>query len=280
MTHGPSIPSRTEADNDLKGAAPPSAPVARQPGTLAGGTRGDRSRLVLATDLDGTFLGGDPEQRRSLYEWIEKRRQLVTLIFVTGRDLPFIRALIAGGSVPRPDYVIGDVGTTIAGGPGIEPLGALETTVAQLWGDAGARVDALLEGEPGLRLQDTPFRYRRSYFYDPDLLVRSTLEKIEAAGFDWLLSADTYLDVLPRGVSKGPTLLKLVGHLELPHSHVMTAGDTLNDLSLFETGLTGVAVGNSETSLKVRVAGMPNVYLSALPGAAGILDAVRHFEFL
>jgi hydroxymethylpyrimidine pyrophosphatase-like HAD family hydrolase len=231
-------------------------------------SRTDRSRLVLATDLDGTFLGGTAEQRHGLYTWIEDRRDLVTLIFVTGRDLPFIRELIADGSVPRPDYVIGDVGTTIAGGHGIEPLAALESPIAQLWGDAGARVRALLEGEPGLRLQDTPFRYRQSYHYEPERLARSTLEKIEAAGFDWLLSADTYLDVLPRGVSKGPTLLKLAAHLELPHSHLLTAGDTLNDLSLFETGLTGVAVGNSEASLKARVAGMPNVYLSALPGAA------------
>ncbi|HET6599414.1 MAG TPA: HAD family hydrolase, partial [Burkholderiaceae bacterium] len=122
---------------------------------------------MLATDLDGTFLGGTAEQRHGLYTWLEERRPLVTLIFVTGRDLPFIRALIADGSVPRPDYVIGDVGTTIAGGQGIEPLTALESPIAEVWGEAGARVRALLEDEPGLRLQDTPFRYRQSYHYEP-----------------------------------------------------------------------------------------------------------------
>ncbi|MGJ4748629.1 HAD family hydrolase, partial [Leptospira sp. SA-E8] len=80
--------------------------------------------LVLATDLDGTFLGGGVAGRQALYQWLrmQRERELVTLIFVTGRDLPFIRGLVADGFVPRPDYVIGDVGTTIAGGAGLEPL--------------------------------------------------------------------------------------------------------------------------------------------------------------
>ena len=43
-------------------------------------------KLVLATDLDGTFLGGSDEQRSSLYSWIEANRAQVGLIFVTGRD--------------------------------------------------------------------------------------------------------------------------------------------------------------------------------------------------
>ena len=55
---------------------------------------------------------------------------------------------------------------------------------------------------------------------------------------------------------------------------MLTAGDTLNDLSLFETGLPGVVVGNAEPALLARVTGLPNLHLSTLPGAAGILDAL------
>lgn len=233
------------------------------------------SRLVLATDLDGTFLGGSEAERLELYRWIEARRDRVTLIFVTGRDLPFIRDLVRDTPVPQPDYVIGDVGTTIAGGPAIEPITVLEHEIARRWDDAGPRVRALLEGEPGLRLQETPFRYRLSYHYDPALLAPHAADKVRAAGFDCLLSADTFFDVLPRGISKGPTLLRLIDHLALEGTDVLVAGDTLNDLSLFETGLAGVAVGNSEPALRERVAQLANVYLSPLPGAAGILDAVR-----
>ena len=238
-----------------------------------------RKRLVLATDLDGTFLGGSEAEQLELYRWIEARRQHVTLIFVTGRDLPFIRALVRDTPVPQPDYVIGDVGTTVAGGSAIEPMAELETDIAARWNDAGPRMRELLAGEPGLRLQDTPFRYRLSYYYEPALLSPATAEKVRAAGFDCLVSADTYLDVLPKGISKGPTLLRLVEHLNLVPDEVLVAGDTLNDLSLFETGLPGVAVGNSEPALRERVAGLANVYVSPRHGTAGILDAVHHHGF-
>ncbi len=242
-------------------------------------TSPDRSRLILATDLDGTLLGGSAGQRAELHDWLTANDERVTLVFVTGRDLPFVREQVAAGHLPRPDYVIGDVGTTIAGGPTIEPIAELEADIARRWGNAGGRVRALLADAPGLRPQETPFRYRQSYWYEPEQLRPDTLERIESAGFDWLLSADTFLDVLPRGISKGPTLRHLARHFGWPDEHLLTAGDTLNDLSLFETGLAGVAVGNAEAALLERIAGMPHVHHSRLPGAAGILDAIHHHGF-
>lgn len=258
--------------------------------------------LVLATDLDGTFLGGDDAERAALYQWLKVLRAQhprdLTLIFVTGRDLPFIRSLVAAGVVPQPDYVIGDVGTTIAGSPDIAPLSALEADIAARWtrGAAGAEqardaLRALLAEEPGLREQDTPFRYRLSYWYEPELLSPATLPKIQEAGYDGLLSADTFLDVLPRGVSKGPTLRQLITHLRLPPQDVLVAGDTLNDLSLFATGLRGVAVGNAEPALLDALQALDEatpvheilprrIYRSPHSGAAGILDAVHHHGFV
>ncbi|MCS0497455.1 HAD family hydrolase [Ancylobacter sp. MQZ15Z-1] len=243
------------------------------------GLANGNKRLVLATDLDGTFLGGDDAQRAALYDWIEARRDEVSLVFVTGRDLPFVRALADQG-VPRPDFVIGDVGTTIAGGEGIEPVPELELPIAQAWGNASERVRDLLRDEPGLTLQPTPFRYRMSYYYEPATLRPSAREKVEAAGFDCITSADIYFDVLPRGVSKGPTLIRLMEHFAVPRERVLVAGDTLNDLSLFRTPYAGVAVGNSEPALVAQVSGMPNVYLSPRPGAAGIADAIERHGFM
>ncbi len=233
-----------------------------------------RPDLVLATDLDGTFLGGSAAQRAELYDWIAARRDAVTLIFVTGRDLPHIRHLCQERGVPWPDYVIGDVGTTVVAGRDFTPVAPIEAWIAGRWGDKGAAVRALLAEEPGLRLQPTPFRYRVSYYYEPQRYDPRVAERIAALGLDCLTSADTYLDVLPPGVSKGPTLLRLLAHLELPHEAVLVAGDTLNDLSLFHTGLAGVAVGNAEAALLERVAALDTVYLSPHPGAAGIRDAI------
>jgi HAD superfamily hydrolase (TIGR01484 family) len=236
--------------------------------------------FILATDLDGTFLGGSTEERARLYRMIEARRGDLLLIFVTGRDLPFIRELCATTPVPRPDYVIGDVGTTVAGGPEITPLEHLEVPIAAAWGDRGKAVRDLLADAPGLTLQSTPFRYRISYDYDPAAFDPQVVARVEALGLDVLISADRFFDVLPRGIAKGPTLLRLAAHLGLEPARVLVAGDTLNDLSLFETGLAGVAVGNSETALKQRLQGRDNVYHSAGAGAAGILEAIDHLKLL
>jgi HAD superfamily hydrolase (TIGR01484 family) len=234
--------------------------------------------FLLATDLDGTFLGGTDEQRGALYAQLAARRD-VLLVFVTGRDIGFVAKLSATPGMPRPRYIVGDVGTSIYDGETLEPVAPLEAEIARRWGGANARVTELLAEEPGLRLQATPFRHRVSYDYDPAQLSPRTLAKIEAAGFDCLLSADRFLDVLPSGVAKGPTLDRLIETLGFDRDRVLVAGDTLNDLSLFETGLKGVAVGNAEPPLLAAIAGRANVYCSALPGAAGISDALIHYGF-
>lgn len=233
---------------------------------------------VLATDLDGTFLGGSEKQRARLYGHIEDRDDLL-LIFVTGRDIDFIAELVAQPGMPRPRLIIGDVGTSIYDGESFEPIPALEAEIAERWGDAGDRVVDMLKDEPGLTLQPTPFRHRVSYDCKPAALAPDLVQRVEAEGFDGLISAGRFFDVLPRGVAKGPTLMRLVDHFGLDPASVLVAGDTLNDLSLFETGLKGVAVGNSEPDLITAIATRPTVFHSPFEGAGGITDALRHFDF-
>ena len=61
---------------------------------------------------------------------------------------------------------------------------------------------------------------------------------------------------------------------------MVVAGDTLNDLALFETGLRGVVVGNCEAALRERVGDREHLYFAAGEGAAGILEGLRHFGWL
>lgn len=233
--------------------------------------------LVLATDLDGTFLGGTDAERRALYGAIAARDD-VLLIFVTGRDVDFIRALIAQPGMPTPRYIVGDVGTSVYDvAADFAPVADLEADIVARWNGANDRVLALLRDEPGLELQPTPFRHRVSYYYSPDTLRPETVRKVEDAGFDCLTSADLYFDVLPRGIAKGPTLRRMVAALGLPEDRVLVAGDTMNDLSMFHTGFKGVAVGNSEARLVEALPDGPQIYRSTGHGAAGVLEAIGHF---
>lgn len=236
-------------------------------------------RLILATDLDGTFLGGSADQRRSLYDMLTRHRRQIMIVFVTGRDLGFIDALKAQGDVPVPDYVIGDVGTTIVRGDTFEPIAEVQDPISRVWAESGERVKEMLRDEPGLKPQPGTFERRMSYYYDPQTLRPEAMAKVEAAGLQWLTSADMYFDVLPPGVSKGPTLLNFIDALQLDAARCLVAGDTMNDLSLFETGLKGVAVGNAEPRLQAELHRLPQTWFSPEPGCAGIADAIRHFDF-
>lgn len=237
-------------------------------------------QMVLATDLDGTFLGGSDADRQALYDWIEANRDSVALIFVTGRDPEFIAQLCDGG-VPWPEYVIGDVGTTIARvepGTGIRPIAELEAEIAAAWGDAGPKVRTALADAPGLSVQPTAFRYRVSFDYDPARYDPAAERAMQDLGLDVLISDNRFFDVLPRGVSKGPSVTRLVDFLGIDPTRVLVAGDTLNDLSMLQLGLPAVAVGGAEAKLLTALEGMDHVHRPSEIGAAGISAAIRHFN--
>ncbi|MEM7546823.1 MAG: HAD-IIB family hydrolase [Pseudomonadota bacterium] len=239
--------------------------------------------LVLATDLDGTFLGGSNEDRARLYAWIEARRADVGLIFVTGRDPAFIQELTRDRGSPRPDFVVGDVGTTIASVAEDHlprPIPELEAEIAAAWRDAGPAVRAALDDAPGLSVQSTDFRYRVSYDMDSSTFDARATRIVEDMGLDVLISDNRFFDVLPRGVSKGPSLRRLLRHLGVEDRYCLAAGDTLNDLSMLALGLPAVAVGGAEPRLLERLDGLDHVYVAGGHGAAGIEEAIRAFGFL
>ncbi|MFV0244190.1 MAG: HAD-IIB family hydrolase [Qingshengfaniella sp.] len=247
---------------------PPAPPLSARP-------------FTLATDLDGTFLGGSDADRQRLYRWIERHRDSIGLVFVTGRDPAFITEMIRAGQLARPDYVIGDVGTTIAAVDNtaqLHPIAALEADIAERWNDMGDRVRAALDEHPGLSLQPIHFRHRISYDMDPTQFDEKSTATVRALGLDPLISDNRFFDVLPPGVSKGPSLLRLIAELDIAAPRVLAAGDTLNDLSMLTCGVPAVAVGGSEAALIEALADAPDVYRAQAVGAAGILEAIAALD--
>ena len=241
---------------------------------------GDKD-FVLATDLDGTFLGGSAEAREALYNFIEENRDTIGLIFVTGRHPEFIHDHTDTFGIPLPDFVIADVGTTIAEvvSPGIVlPVPALEAPIAQAWAGKADQVRDLMEKVDGLTLQETPFRHRLSYDISPDGFDASQLAPVRALEVDVLISDNRFVDVLPKGVSKGPTLRRLIDILGIKEDRVLTAGDTLNDISMLTADLHAVAVGGSEQALYDNLPHSPKIHRARSEGAAGILEAIAAFD--
>ena len=234
--------------------------------------------MLLATDLDGTFLAGHPEYRQRLYQLIGAHPE-IQLVFVTGRGLEMVMPLLSDPSIPVPDYIICDVGGTVVDGRTLQPVQPLQSEIDARWPGERLVVDEMQRFD-GLERQEVPQQRRCSYFCEVGAVTPGIAETAAALGCEVLYSAGRYLDILPRGVNKGSTLTKLVNHLGFDPDAVLVAGDTLNDLSMYEHGFIGVCVGDSEAALIDATLDRARVHHARHTGCGGILEAIGHFGFI
>jgi sucrose-6F-phosphate phosphohydrolase len=240
---------------------------------------GAERRLVLASDLDGTFLEGPEADRRALQGLFAGEGE-TTLIFVSGRSLASIESLLRTDPLlPTPDYIIGDVGASVVRGGWFQPVEPLQQEIGARWVGSEAVREAL-EPFEALVPQDNPQERRCSFFTDGGGIDDRLRDAVESIGCEVIFSNGRFLDVLPKGVSKGGTLRRLLALERLDPASVVVAGDTLNDLSLFETALKGILVSNAEAALWEHATRLDSVYRASRPGAAGILEGLRYHGFL
>ncbi|MFT3674790.1 MAG: glucosylglycerol-phosphate synthase [Chitinophagaceae bacterium] len=232
--------------------------------------------MLLATDLDGTFLGGKSLHKQTLYRLIRERDD-ITLVFVTGRGLESVLPILNDPIIPNPDYIICDVGATIVHGHTLEPVEPLQGLIEQKW-PGRLRVEETLAHLTDLDYQEVPQQRRCSFFTASEAVIENVRGSVAVLECDVIYSAGRFLDVLPQGVNKGSSLQQLISYLGIDETEVLVAGDTLNDLAMYNCGFKGVVVGNAEASLVKAIKGMKQVYYARSAGAGGILEAMSWFH--
>ena len=87
---------------------------------------------------------------------------------------------------------------------------------------------------------------------EPELLreVEPVLKAQFGDELDIFLSAPWFLDVMPKGVTKGVGVRYIAERLNIPIEAVIACGDSYNDLSMIEAAGLGVAMANAEDPLK------------------------------
>ncbi|MEO9023211.1 MAG: HAD-IIB family hydrolase, partial [Ginsengibacter sp.] len=232
--------------------------------------------LLLATDLDGTFLGGKSIFKQQLYR-IMREREDVVLVFVTGRGIETVIPLLNDPILPNPHYIICDVGATIVNGLTLEPIQPLQATIEEKW-PGSINISHKFKKVKGLVWQEVPQMRRCSYYFDEHTDLEQVNYIAQSLECDVLLSAGKFLDILPHGVNKGSSLTQLVNFLKISNKDVLVAGDTMNDLSLYNVGYKGVVVGSAEDELIKATIDHPLVYHATKEGCGGILEAIKHFD--
>jgi HAD superfamily hydrolase (TIGR01484 family) len=262
--------------------------------------------ILLATDLDRTLLpnGDQPESPLARLRF----RSLVTrpevrLAYVTGRHRELVEAAMAEYELPRPDFVIADVGTSLheVHADDWRQVQEWQQAVATDWGGhSHAKMAAMVGEVPGLRMQEAAKQgaCKLSYYApalpNPAELLSRVRERLAASGarvnLVWSVDETTatgLLDVLPACASKLHALEFLRLRLVVPLNRTVFAGDSGNDMEVLVSGIPSVLVANAQASVRAEAmarADAPNLYLAngGLLGmngnySAGILEGVVHF---
>jgi sucrose-6F-phosphate phosphohydrolase len=268
--------------------------------------------ILLCSDLDRTLIpNGDQDESphaRMVFSHLADHPSL-RLAYVSGRDKNLIKEAIRDYDLPDPDFVIGDVGTSlydVVGGRWLRNK-AWHSKIGQDWyGYSHDDItDALADmAFARLELQEPQKqnRYKISYYtspsVDPDQLKSQILVRLDQlrvlANLIW--SRDDardqgLLDILPRRANKLNAIRFLMTKKMISDTDTVFAGDSGNDLDVLTSGLQSILVKNASEDVrqttiekltqknqanrlymaKGKFLGMNGNY------AAGVLEGLVHF---
>jgi len=228
------------------------------------------SRLLLCTDLDRTLISNGPQpespQARGYLEALVSRPE-VTLAFVSGRDRALVEQAMTGYQLPCPDFVIGDVGTSIYRvGPkhAWSPLDSWQRQIAADWdGKSATDLRIMLDDIEALRPQESSKQnlFKLSFYVpveqDTGGLSSIIHQRLESAGVRARLvwSVDEVentglLDVLPLRASKLHAIEALMEQQGFDLDNTVFCGDSGNDMEVLISPVPAVLVANGHEDVK------------------------------
>ncbi|MBR6308152.1 MAG: Cof-type HAD-IIB family hydrolase [Lachnospiraceae bacterium] len=241
---------------------------------------------ILFTDMDGTLLLKDSTVSADMKAALDKAVAAGhRLVLTSGRPLPSIRERIVKLGFNYPDsYIIA------FGGSLIYDLGAGKVIhsykvpqlairgIEALCKEAGIYIQGYTDEEIILTAATEETDYYRQRVNMPYRIVECLAdyltegssklqiihltdhEKLEALRakivaqygeyVDTFFSSPRYLEILPKGVSKGVAVKFMTEYLSVPVSHTFAAGDEDNDISMLKVAGHGVAMANASEEVK------------------------------
>jgi sucrose-phosphate synthase len=240
-----------------------------------------RDRAIF-TDIDQTLLGGEAALR-AFCEEIERRRREVIFGVVTGRRIDAALAILKKNGVPVPDVLISSLGTRIHYGSGLSEDSYWADHIDHDWNRE--RIKRVLADVAGLELQsrDRQSRFKLSYFYDAERAPTAdeliTLLHQNELNANVLVSFGQFLDIVPPRASKGLALRYAALRLDIPLERILVAGGSGADEDMIRGNTLAVVVGNRHEEELSELVDLERVYFSKENHAAGLLDAIEHYNF-
>ena len=231
---------------------------------------------MLATDLDGTFVG-DKQALQGLLNYYQEASLDVALVYITGRHFDSASDLIASEGLPKPDILVTDVGTAIYSTEKLEEDQAWKEQMQTNWYPED--IIAITNHFPTLKRQPLPDNRRISFTIDND---EKQVQRLETELLDahiphkLIYSSNRDIDILPSSSGKGEALSFVLQQYAKDDVQILIAGDSGNDIEMLSLGYPSVIVGNAQAEL-LQIDTHPQLYRAKKGYAGGIHEAWLHF---
>jgi sucrose-phosphate synthase len=281
VTQHYSWPAHTQAYVAALQALPESSRTA-SPVTLRrrAGLYNDRA---IFTDLDQNLLGA-AESLADFLDVMKIYRKCTTFGIATGRRLDAALRMMKRYGIPEPDILITSLGTEICYAPRLTRDRAWAEHIDHLWKPRA--ITRVLGDLPGIKLQPKVelSRFKISYYIDPEQApgldeINSLLHQHELTA-NTFLSFGQFLDVVPVRASKGFALRWCADQWGIPLENMLVAGGSGADEDMMRGNTMAVVVANRHHEELSGLVEFENIYFATQPCAAGILEAIEHYDFL
>lgn len=243
---------------------------------------------VLFCDVDGCLTSefSVPFEREEMRELVEllrgpRRRELPRIVLCTGRPQPYVECLLKLFDMHEPAICENGAVIYTLDGNWARYSEALTAEMRAALRAVRLHVeDHLLPGHPRALLQFGKEAQISVYSENHDDLLDLGREVEAFVGKNLMTPLDIntshyYLNISPRGVSKGAAISELLRHMGIARSESAGIGDTEGDLSIREATAWFACPANARPAIK-KVAD----YTSPHPEAKGVMDILNHLVSL
>ena len=268
------------------------------------------TKLLICTDLDRTLIPNGHQQEsdgaRQRFHALANHAK-VTVAYVSGRDRSLVIQAIKDYNLPVPDFVIGDVGTTlfeVHSENDWRCIAEWQHEMAPDWNGKHSQDIRQLLIQPELSLQEAEKQndFKLSYYAPPGIdqktVSKSIHEQLKVAQINanliWSMDEPRgicLLDILPARASKYHAIQALMKLINFDLHNTVFCGDSGNDLEVLISPIASVLVANSQLEVRekaitlARQAGNEDsLYIAAgnfldMNGnySAGMLEGIAHF---
>lgn len=238
-------------------------------------------KQAIFTSLDLNLLG-DMASLAPFLQTMQEHRKSIIFGIATGRGLDDALGTLKRHQIPQPDVLITGQGTQIHYAPNLTEDAAWARHIDHQWNRQAVR--DILKEVPGLTLQPKNHQsaFKLSYYMDPALAsvhdIQQLLLRNEQA-VNVVFSFGQFLDLLPVRASKGLALRWCAGQFGFSLEKTLVAGVTGADADMLRGNTLGVVVDNRHLAELADLANIEKIYFSKRAFAAGILEAMTHYNF-